>query len=205
MGAIQFIENLDRTSLTVSDEEFEKRVEEAVSVITERHQQASVPNTLTFQPTNHVQISEKGTISQPQVARNSIEAESRSPRVSGNSNLAGNGQPVEEKNPMNGLLKTIQRPLSSLGKILTDESSNKVNPKPQAPPQPPRRLSPAMFQPPRHSEEHERPSPQFSAAEQTSLSQSKTLRAEDAAARQASAEAAEAQRIQQAEHNNVVE
>ncbi|KAL1643745.1 hypothetical protein SLS58_004761 [Diplodia intermedia] len=37
MGAIQFIENLDRTSLTITDEEFEKNVEAAVSAIAERN------------------------------------------------------------------------------------------------------------------------------------------------------------------------
>ncbi|KAK3048369.1 hypothetical protein LTS18_012952, partial [Coniosporium uncinatum] len=37
MGAVQFIENIDRTSLTISDDEFEKNVEAAVSAIAERH------------------------------------------------------------------------------------------------------------------------------------------------------------------------
>lgn len=38
-GAIQFIETLDRTSLTVSDEEFEQNVEAAVSAIAEQNRQ----------------------------------------------------------------------------------------------------------------------------------------------------------------------
>ncbi|RAL63813.1 hypothetical protein DID88_003456 [Monilinia fructigena] len=36
MGAIQFIENLDRTTLTISDEDFERNVEAAVSAIAEK-------------------------------------------------------------------------------------------------------------------------------------------------------------------------
>ena len=41
MGAVQFIENMDRTSLTISDDEFEKSVEAAVSAIAERNQAMS--------------------------------------------------------------------------------------------------------------------------------------------------------------------
>src|SRR4051794_5884111 len=37
MGAIQFIENMDRTTLTISDDDFERNVEAAVSAIAERH------------------------------------------------------------------------------------------------------------------------------------------------------------------------
>jgi hypothetical protein len=45
LGAVQFIENLDRTTLTISDEEFEQNVEAAVSAIAEKHQMeaAKVP------------------------------------------------------------------------------------------------------------------------------------------------------------------
>ena len=42
MGAIQFIENLDRTSLTINDDDFEKNVEAAVSVIAERHKELEI-------------------------------------------------------------------------------------------------------------------------------------------------------------------
>ncbi|KAJ8115493.1 hypothetical protein ONZ43_g4654 [Nemania bipapillata] len=38
MGAVQFIENMDRTTLTISDEDFEQNVEAAVSAIAEKHQ-----------------------------------------------------------------------------------------------------------------------------------------------------------------------
>jgi hypothetical protein len=41
MGVIQFVENMDRTTLTITDEEFEKHVEAAVSAIAEKHQATS--------------------------------------------------------------------------------------------------------------------------------------------------------------------
>ena len=37
MGVVTFIENLDRTNLTISDEDFEKNVEQAVSAIAEKN------------------------------------------------------------------------------------------------------------------------------------------------------------------------
>lgn len=74
MGAIQFIENLDRTSLTISDEEFEKNVEAAVSAITEGHEQAPSPPPRPPRQPSHVHISEKSGISPPEVIpRNSVE------------------------------------------------------------------------------------------------------------------------------------
>ena len=42
MGAVQFIENLDRTALTISDEDFEKHVEASVAAIAEK-QKAPMP------------------------------------------------------------------------------------------------------------------------------------------------------------------
>src|SRR4051794_11616834 len=43
MGVIQFIENMDRTTLTITDEEFETNVETAVSAIAEKHRAESPP------------------------------------------------------------------------------------------------------------------------------------------------------------------
>lgn len=215
MGAIQFIENLDRTSLTVSDEEFEENVEAAVSAIAERHKE-EMPSPLPRPPRspNHHQISEKSGLSQPEVIpRNSIEAEYSSPRKSSSLKVKaenfGGSDGTEENSAVSGLLRTIQRPLSSLGRIFSEESENLQQLGPQrAPTQPPRpqRLSPAVFQPPRNSEEGLRPNedPRLTP-ESVNVSETKKLNAEDAAARQASAEAEEAQRIQRAEHNSVVE
>lgn len=70
------------------------------------------------------------------------------------------------------------------------------------------RLNPNVYQPPRSSSEGRRsgdersPSHRDGSAKQ---SLTRTLSAQDAAARQASAEDAQARRIQNAEHNNVVE
>src|SRR4051812_31600048 len=43
MGAIQFIENMDRTTFTITDDEFEANVEAAVSAIAEKHRSESPP------------------------------------------------------------------------------------------------------------------------------------------------------------------
>ena len=212
MGAIQFIENLDRTSLTITDEEFENNVEAAVSAIAERHQAPSSPVRSPWQP-NHVQISDKSSISQPEVVpRNSIEAEYSTPRRShstrGNPTKDPGRDGADENTAMTGLLRTIQRPLSSLGRIFADESGEIGIAESQgtnAPAQAPQRLSPAMFQPPRRSDEAERPKSHLLPADRPSDIQNRRIKAEDAAARQASAEAAQARRIQIAEHQNVVE
>lgn len=91
----------------------------------------------------------------------------------------------DEKAAMAGLLRTIQKPLSTLGRIFSDDDTG-----PATTP----RLSPA----PRHVAD-------ATSQQQQVHSPSRTLSAEVAAARQASAETAEAQRIQQAEHANVVD
>ena len=212
MGAIQFIENLDRTSLTVSDEEFEHSVETAVSAIAEPHQQPPSPPPRPRQ-SNHVQVSEKSSLSQPEVVpRNSIEAEYSTPGKStsfhGRAEGPANRNGAEESTAVNGLLRTIQRPLAGLGKIFSEEAESGPRSERQmlaAPAQPPRRLSPDVFQPPRHSDDVERPDDGTRQSTLISDGHVGRAKAEDAAARQASAEASEAQRIQRAEHHNVVE
>ena len=214
MGAIQFIENLDRTSLTISDEEFEKNVEAAVSVIAERHKE-EMPSPPPPPPRNpiHPQFSEKSGLSQPEVTpRNSIEAEYSTPRRSTSSRdtsgpLPGNDGSVDGT-AVSGLLRTIQKPLSSIGRMFSEDQANasqRNQSGPALPPGPPPRLSPAVFQPPRHSNEARRSVEESRSVGNPNQSQERKLSAEDAAARQASAEAAEAQRIQRAEHKTVVE
>ena len=107
---------------------------------------------------------------------------------------------------MTGLLRSIQRPLSTIGRIFSEDNpsassqqSSSQQTKPGAPvltPQPGStpRASPAPLQEKPTSEQAQR------GAEQI-----QQLSAEDAAARQASAEAEEARRIQQQEHRVVVE
>jgi len=213
MGAIQFIENLDRTSLTISDEDFEKKVEEAVSVIAERHKE-EMPSLSPPRHTNHPQISEKSTLSQPEVIpRNSVDVEYSTPQRP-NSSRATNGSSMgsdgsDDTTAVSGLLRTIQRPLSSIGRIFSEDTPNL----PQRPQgggpvfhsNPPPRLSPAIFQPPRNSDEERRSEDLTRPANPRNQSQERKINAEGAAARQASAEAAEAQRIQRAEHRDVVE
>ncbi len=216
MGAIQFIENLDRTSLTISDEEFEKNVEAAVSVIAERHNEVEIPPLPPPRQSTQPHISEKSGLSQPEVVpRNSIDAVYSSPRRPTSSrdfsrSLTGNDG-SDDHTAVSGLLRTIQRPLSSLGRMFSDdpsnaqESENRAQPGPAFQPNPPQRLSPAVFQPPRNSNDTIRPSEEPRSIEKSSQSCESKLSAEEAAARQASAESAEAQRIQRAEHQDVVE
>ncbi len=211
MGAIQFIESLDRTSLTVSDEEFERNVEAAVSAIAEGHEK-ELP-----QPPNHSLLNEKSALSKAEVTpRNSMEAEyavARRPTSSRDGpQAAGAGEGLDENAAVAGLLKTIQRPLSTIGRIFSEDNSSQrhpglsgrsnTGPVSTPPPATARRLSPSVFQPPENEVEGRR-----STDRQQNGSSTPDYRptAEDAAARQASAESAEAQRIQRIEHTNVVE
>ncbi|KAJ9428837.1 hypothetical protein QL093DRAFT_2146929 [Fusarium oxysporum] len=163
MGAVQFIENMDRTTLTITDEEFEKHVEEAVSAIAEKHAQ-SPP--VTQQP---VFNEKSGPLPGETSARPSLDG----PRTStSNDEYTG-----EEKAAITGLLKTIQKPLSSIGRMFSDDPGPSMDPGPSSAPR--------------------TPAPPSVTAH--------ALSAEEAAARQASAEAAEAQRLSRAEHANVVE
>ncbi|PSN61684.1 hypothetical protein BS50DRAFT_651058 [Corynespora cassiicola Philippines] len=228
MGAIQFIEGLDRTSLTVSDEEFEKNVEAAVSAIAERHEEpessaaeasgtqlrAHPPMTPGHRrmPSPHLHLSEKSTLSRPEVTqRNSLEAEQAGPRRS-TSLRQNRGEveppPEEENAAVAGLLRTIQRPLSTIGRIFSDTDTNAsshpvVTPQPGSTP----RSTP---QPPRRSSDY--PGNAAPASEKEMLRKStdeeryrQRLSAEESAARQASAEVEEAKRIQRQEHKVVVE
>lgn len=179
-GAIQFIENLDRTSLTVTDEEFERNVEIAVSQITAQHREAEA-----LSPRGA--FSEKSSLAEPELTpRNSMDVISTSPTRRGMSRLNTSSEGSSDDS-VAGLLRTIQRPLSTIGKIFSDqETSQERRATPSQTPQSAPRLSPAAFQPP----------PEGRAA---------SYDAQEAAARQASAEAAVARRIQLAEHRTVVE
>lgn len=194
MGAVQFIENLDRSSLTISDEDFEHNVEAAVSAIAEKHQAATADVALAKE------LSEKSTLSRPEVTpRHSMEGESSMPRKSTSSNEDDSSDSPDEKAAMSGLLRTIQRPLSSIGRIFSDEG----NPSQGGPARTPLpgntpRLTPS----PRVSTDGPHSTQHTTASRENHV---RKMNAEDSAARQASAEAAEAHRIQRAEHSNVVE
>ncbi|KAL4787220.1 hypothetical protein BJX76DRAFT_319204 [Aspergillus varians] len=184
-GAIQFIETLDRTSLTVSDEDFERNVEAAVSAIAEQNR-----------------VSE---VSDPRPSSDSAPGPSRkSTDVPRNPSRRDPSQSREEDNaPVAGLLRTIQKPLTTIGRIFSDDSDSPQDTTPQ--PGTSRRLSPNVYQPPRVSGEEIRRSGESARLRAAQPSPSQKLDAQDAAARQASAEDAEARRIQRTEHNNVVE
>jgi hypothetical protein len=108
---------------------------------------------------------------------------------------------MDEKAAMSGLLRTIQRPLSSIGRIFSEESGPSQSGPARTPlPGNTPRISPAPMTGTDRARSPLRPT----AAGPDERSRGR-LNAEDAAARQASAEAAEARRIQRAEHANVVE
>lgn len=230
MGAVQFIENLDRTSLTISDTDFEANVEAAVSAIAERHTaeeeeaeqrkrlQANPPTTPGHpghrrMPSPHIHVSEKSSLSHPEVTpRSSMDTEhvprrSTSLKQNGSSSLA---RPLleEENAAVAGLLRTIQRPLSTIGRIFSDSSDSPLSQpnNPASTPQPGNtpRLSPAPPLP-RRSSDQPRSSGEKERKSQDQQRTAQRMSAEDAAARQASAEAEEARKIQRQEHRVVVE
>ncbi|KAI5466018.1 hypothetical protein BGZ63DRAFT_420542 [Mariannaea sp. PMI_226] len=187
MGAIQFIENMDRTTLTITDEEFEKNVEAAVSAIAEKHQ-ATSPS-VSQQPVFNEKafLSPTGEPSQ----RTSLEGQNPSPQTS----AANDGYTGDEKAAISGLLKSIQRPLTTIGRIFSDEPDSPLQaPGPSSAPRTP---GVDLLSPPQGREAVRE------GYDEPPLKH--TLSAEEAAARQASAEVAEAQRLHRAEHANVVE
>jgi Rab5 GDP/GTP exchange factor len=214
MGVVSFIENLDRTNLTISDEDFEKNVEQAVSAIAEENKEQEYENkthaAAAVRPSLQ-NLSEKSALSRPEVTpRNSMDAERSSPRRNVSQRVSEKSQQStnekEEDNDFDsvtGLLRTIQKPLSSIGRIFSDDgggSQSQTGLKPAGTPQPgstPRRLSPAPNLLQRPSAEDQRRSNERQRSQQRG--------AEDAAARQANAEAAEARRVRVREHKVVVE
>jgi hypothetical protein len=192
MGAIQFIENMDRTTLTITDDEFEQNVEAAVSAIAEKHRSQSPPPP---PPPNSEKLSalkvptagDSGASS----TRASLDVDRpTSPRRSTSSNDArdsGEYSGSDEKAAITGLLRTIQKPLSTIGRIFSDEAASSSSAAGAS----------ASVASPARTPQPERGDGDLRARQR--------LSAEEAAARQASAEVAEAQRLHRAEHANVVE
>ncbi|KAK2742708.1 hypothetical protein FQN57_005163 [Myotisia sp. PD_48] len=206
-GAVQFIESLDRTSLTVSDEEFEKSVEEAVSAIAERNRESEGSSSMTEKSADH----------REGAPRVSFDADQKH-RAKESSYSSGG----EDNTPVAGLLRTIQKPLSTIGRMFSDDIDYQ------------RERSPFKPLPPQQQHRQLQPSQQSSSSSEYASRQSSEawrgterqrgreglpnlppppppppptgqFEAQEAAARQASAEVAEARRIQRAEHNGVVE
>lgn len=246
MGAVQFIEGLDKTSLTVTDDEFEKNVEAAVSAIAERHameeassSSASKPpgdNAALLQPTsqpgasNHKRmpsphyhhIPEKGTPLRPELTqRHSMEAERAGPRRSTSlKDRNADAEPPEEENAaVAGLLRTIQRPLSTIGRIFSDNDTTTTSSPSSGPASTPQPGSTPRHTPlpPRSSHEtfpgqsavshmsEKQHHQQQLEQQQEPQQQRPRMTAEESAARQASAEVEEARRIHRQEHNVVVD
>ncbi len=183
---------MDRTTLTITDEEFEKNVEAAVSAIAEKHRAASPP------PPE--QLSEKVPSSllppgpgEASTARRSYDAQSGEPSTPRRSTSSEGDDGVA----ITGLLRSIQRPLSTIGRMFSEDA----NEPPAMPPRPqdPNHLSP------RPSADMERRMSGDAGGPGAPGHHQHHLSAEEAAARQASAETAEAQRLHRAEHHNVVE
>ncbi|ROW04586.1 hypothetical protein VMCG_05007 [Cytospora schulzeri] len=182
MGALQFIENMDRTTLTISDEEFEKNVEAAVSAIAERHRLESPPTSATSEraPQSFGVLGESSS-NRPSMESDAVARSSYTERHSTSSN-EDSGE-YDEKAAITGLLRSIQKPLSTIGRMFTDSEEPAMG------------SSSGSARSPAHT-----PQPEARAA-----SQYNRYSAEEAAARQASAETAEAQRLHRAEHTNIVE
>jgi Rab5 GDP/GTP exchange factor len=206
MGVVTFIENLDRTNITISDEEFERNVEQAVSAIAEKNkaeEYESKSHAPAGPATPMQRFTEKSSISRPEVTpRNSMEPDRSSPRrnVSQRSQHShqASTDTVDDFDAVTGLLKTIGKPLSTIGRIFSDDSSSAPNSnsslRPASTPlasSTPRGLSPVPNVDRRPSADGRATTAQNTAT--------------DAAARQASAEAAQAQRIRAKEYKVVVE
>jgi hypothetical protein len=158
MGVVTFIESLDRTSLTISDADFEHSVEQAVSAIAEGHRADERPQSSTAPVPGLHHLSEKSTPSRPEVTpRNSMDGERSSPRKSSsrhrpqqpprqpsyqqqqqqqqqekqqkqhqsNDTIYGTGMQDDEFDAVGGLLRSIQKPLSSIGRIFSDDGGER--------------------------------------------------------------------------------
>lgn len=215
MGAIQFIENLDKSSLTCDDAEFEKHVEEAVKRIAEKRDPLSpVVTTINENPSG----SSDASTNNPR--RDTSVVETQVPNGSG----PGPSSAEEETAAISGLLKTIQKPLSTIGRIFYDDSATSYSSSPpnksslEVPSKSHPVATPLPGNTPRAT-----PSPQQATTVQnhdrmvvqgfpgaaksddsSSQPQQSLFSAEESAARQASAETAEAARIERKEHENVV-
>lgn len=195
MGAIQFIENLDRTTLTISASEFESNVELAVSAIAERHRAESFLHERlsgTMMPTStEVEMA----------AHNLAQSDESAEKV------------LDGGIAMTGLLRTMQKPLSSMGRIFSDGKStsydslkgNRPEEYPRLDSPPSTGLSPVVFQPPRNSHDERRTPDGIQHAADNIITQGSISSENGTRAGQSSLEMAQVQRLQRDEHNDVVE
>jgi hypothetical protein len=211
MGVVSFIENLDRTNLTITNEEFERNVEQAVSAIAEKNRAEDYESKSHTSSAPASSLEEKSLPLKPDVTPHlSAGGERSSARrtfIRGPSETSQNKAPEDEQSEsVTGLFKTLQKPLSSIGRMFTDEGGLQTPLKPVATPLPGstplRGLSPNP-QLERRSSGDERSSTERSTTPRRPSQQYDS--AEAAAARQASAEVSQAQSVQAQEHKVVVE
>ena len=208
MGAIQFIESLDRSSLTITDAEFEKNVEAAVAAIAEKP--APPPGATAADDERSSRApgrqyldgaagegSSGGQLRSvsPRPIQEKIPFTSDSSSNYNNSNNKpnSNNDSDDPTAAVAGLLRTIQKPLSTIGRIFGEATGPVVSEVDTPGGGTPRGRSPVS---------------QARGVPRTGVGRSGPgggMNAEEAAARQASAETAEALRIQRAEHDDVVE
>lgn len=239
IGAVQFIENLDRTNLTVSEEEFDQHVEAAVSELAKHQEQAerrlnkssSSAQTKTGTSPPKLSVNEKSLPSRPGSSQsNSLDNEkpqSSSEKSLPPTRIDGSSEASDASHTpaVTGLLRTIQKPLSTIGRIFSDEGSipslsalRNTEPSNERPLLPDLQATPAptASSPPRnsrlhpHARERQRSyqgqaQPPMQRPEDVLDEDPNNIMEDDAAALRASAEAAEAYRIMQAEHGTVVE
>ncbi|EPE09104.1 guanine nucleotide exchange factor [Ophiostoma piceae UAMH 11346] len=203
LGAVQFVENMDRTTLTITDEEFERNVEAAVSAIAEKHRAASPPLPV---PPEDSPTSSKPDENQPVAPPQDAGAAASNPLVEAlpppppppqtQTQLSPDG---EDKDAITGLLRTIQRPLSTIGRMFSEDPTQaQAQAQAQSSPQ-------ARGRSPQSRDERRRPVDIDGVEGVEEASTRPPMPAEEAAARQASAEAAEAQRLHRVEHASIVE
>ena len=209
MGAVQFIENLDRTSLTITEEDFEQNVEAAVSAIAERDEREGRRPTSTSTSNSHLHINEKAAPSRPEVTpRHSMEGEQVSPRkanaaLQGHSRHGTDGE-SDGDDAVAGLIRSIQKPFSSIGKIFSDEDGHQPNQSQRTAASTAQHVQTPTGSPMPSSQGH-LPTQQQTQQQLYQSRQHNAAAHEDAAARQASLEAAEVHKVQRAEHQTVVE
>jgi len=216
---------LDRSNLTVSEEEFDRNVEAAVSEIAEREAQEekrqSAKQTRSSGASTSAKardtLSEKPLPDRPSTGQNSSTDPEKRP-------LGATDGPNESSDPVGGLLRTIQKPLSSIGRIFSDDGSTPTlnnNTRSHGgsldtdrssigilPSQSQRSGFMHRHKTPQTSvEEHPLPPTQQQPPQQVYVQETGTdFRSQDqGAALQASAEADEAYRIMRAEHSTVVD
>lgn len=100
MGAVQFIENLDRTALTISDDEFERHVEASVAAIAERQPSRNLHK----DDAQNLLLDTSGNATPPTASQSPSRLEGRD----------GTGA-------VQGLIRNIQRPLSNIGRMFSDD------------------------------------------------------------------------------------